>query len=148
VSPVRESRSPVRDRFDANVSADSIARGKRVAGLQVDTLYTDGMDLGQDLGFEEDEASSGSCSGETSPLGLSLLYQKRARQIPLAGPLAPLQTEDLNEGSELENKGLETSPLGKALLSRKRFHAHRRMLAGEGSELRDIGSCLNSEAGL
>jgi len=95
-----------------------------------------------------DEDSSGSCSGETSPIGLSLLYLKRARQLPIAGPLAPLQTEDLNEENELENQGMETSPLGKALLSRKRYHAHRRMLAGEGSELRDIGSCLNSEAGL
>lgn len=114
----------------------------------MDTRYTDGTDLGQALECDDDGASSGSCSGETSPLGLSLLYQKRARQLPLAGPLAPLQTEDLIEETELENKGLETSPLGKALLSRKRFHAHRRMLAGEGSELRDIGSCLNSEAGL
>ena len=137
------ARSP--DRFGSSAAADSITRSNE---LRVDTRYTDGNDLGQALELEDDGASSGTCSGETSPLGMSLLYQKRCRQLPLVGPLAPVLTENLSDETELENKGLETSPLGKALLSRKRFHAHRRMLAGEGSELRDIGSCLNSEAGL
>jgi len=110
-------------------------------------------DLGSALeiacdGSDEEEPIESTSSGETSPLGLSLLYLKRARQFSAAGPEKPLQPVDTTiEGAELENQGVETSPLGKALLDRKRYHALRRQQR-EGAELRDMGNCMNAEAGI
>jgi len=99
-------------------------------------------------GSDEEEPIESTSSGETSPLGLSLLYLKRARQFSVAGPEKPLEPVDTTvEGAELENQGVETSPLGKALLDRKRYHARRRQQR-EGAELRDMASCMNAEAGI
>jgi hypothetical protein len=105
------------------------------------------LDIACDVSDGEEPIESTS-SGETSPLGLSLLYLKRARQFSAAGPekrLEPIDTA--SEGAELENQGVETSPLGKALLDRKRYHARRRQQR-EGAELRDMSSCMNAEAGI
>jgi len=98
-------------------------------------------------GSDEEEPIESTSSGETSPLGLSLLYLKRARQFSVAGPEKPTPIDTTTEGMELENQGVETSPLGKALLDRKRYHARRRQQR-EGAELRDMSSCMNAEAGI
>jgi hypothetical protein len=121
--------------------------------VPADVVTREAGDLGSALdiacdGSDEEEPIESTSSGETSPLGLSLLYLKRARQFSAAGPEKPLQPVDTTiEGAELENQGVETSPLGKALLDRKRYHARRRQQR-EGAELRDMSSCMNAEAGI
>jgi hypothetical protein len=95
---------------------------------------------GQALELEAPEETEAS-SGETSPIGLSLLYQKRVRQRESLAPQPAIVT-DLLAGQQDENEG-ETSPIGKALLDRKRHHAKLRM-ARERGELADAtGSLLN-----
>jgi hypothetical protein len=85
-----------------------------------------------------DTTAEDTSSGETSPIGLSLLYQKRVRQREAA--LHPVTT---GAADDLENQAqVETSPIGKALLDRKRHHARLRM-ARERGELTDATSSLN-----
>lgn len=85
-----------------------------------------------------DTTAEDTSSGETSPIGLSLLYQKRVRQREAA--LHPVTT---GTADDLENQAqVETSPIGKALLDRKRYHARLRM-ARERGELTDATSSLN-----
>jgi hypothetical protein len=126
---------------------------KELNVVSADIVAREAGDLGSALeivcdGSDEEEPIESTSSGETSPLGLSLLYLKRARQFSVAGPEKPLQPiETATEGSELENQGVETSPLGKALLDRKRYHARRRQQR-EGAELRDMANCMNAEAGI
>jgi len=127
-----------------------IATGARV--LPADVVSRETRDLGAALeivcdGSDEEEPIESTSSGETSPLGLSLLYLKRARQFSAVGPEKPTPIDTTTEGVELENQGVETSPLGKALLDRKRYHARRRQQR-EGAELRDMSSCMNAEAGI
>lgn len=91
---------------------------------------------GQALELSPDLSPDSPSSEETSPIGLSLLYQKRVRQREMA-PITTAVAQDL------ENQAVETSPIGKALLDRKRYHARRR-LARERGELSDAtGCCLN-----
>merc|ERR1719331_2597250 len=70
-----------------------------------------------ELEAPEDTESS---SGDTSPIGNSLLRQKRAWQR--AALLPPVTVEDLENQAE----HLQSSPLGASLLDRKRRHARRR----------------------
>jgi len=120
--------------------------------LPANVVSRETRDLGAALdivcdGSDEEEPIESTSSGETSPLGLSLLYLKRARQFSVAGPEKPTPIDTTTEGVELENQSVETSPLGKALLDRKRYHARRRQQR-EGAELRDMSSCMNAEAGI
>lgn len=96
---------------------------------------------GQAGALELDSEAADTSSGETSPIGMSLLYQKRLRQRETA--LHAVNTavaQDLE--NDLENLQVETSPIGKGLLDRKRHHANVRM-ARERRELTDATSSLN-----
>merc|ERR1719159_1269093 len=83
-----------------------------------------------------DTTAEDTSSGETSPIGLSLLHQKRVRQREAA--LHPVTT---GTADDLENQAqVETSPIGKALLDRKRYHVRLRM-ARERGELPERADC-------
>jgi len=97
------------------------------------------LQIGEALELTETEGESVS-SGETSPIGSTLLYQKRVRQREGLAP-PPAVVTDLF-ASQDENEG-ETSPIGKALLERKRHHAKLRMARERGELLDATGSCLN-----
>jgi len=118
--PSQSPTSGMRSRRENALPAEPAPRLEPVAGqaLELDTLDTS--------------------SGETSPIGLSLLYQKRVRQRESG--LKPLQSTQLEV--DLENQG-ETSPIGKALLDAKRQHARRRMQRERGELSDATGSCLN-----